>query len=156
MEKGFNYVKEKIKQVPALPGCYLMLDSNNKIFYIGKAKNLKTRIKSYFLHTDKRLFVQFLEVILHDLEIIVVKNEIESLILERDLINQHKPRFNIMLKDDKNYLLLKLKKPLINSDKKNLKFPKLEIVRKTKKDHFGFFLALCIYTRSNRYRQTVL
>ncbi len=139
MKKGFNYVKEKIKQVPALPGCYLMLDSNNEIFYIGKAKNLKARIKSYFLHTDKRLFVQLLEAILFDLEIIVVKNELESLILERDLINKHKPRFNIMLKDDKNYLLLKLKKPILSSDKKNLKFPKLEIVRKTKKDNAKYF-----------------
>lgn len=138
MEKGFNYVKEKIKQVPDLPGCYLMLDKDNKIFYIGKAKNLKKRIKSYFSKTDKRIFVQFLESILFDLEIIVVKNETESLILERDLINKHKPRFNIMLKDDKDYLLLKLKKPLV-SDKKSLNFPKLEVTRISKKDQATYF-----------------
>ena len=138
MEKGFNYVKEKIKQVPDLPGCYLMFDKEQKIFYIGKAKSLKNRIRSYFSKSDKRTFVQFLEAILFDLEVIVVKNETESLILERDLINKHKPRFNIMLKDDKNYLLLKIKKSIL-SDKKNLQFPKLELVRSTKKDNATYF-----------------
>src|ERR1700733_8079063 len=110
MEQGFQYVRAKLSQVTNEPGCYLMKDKDGEIFYIGKAKNLRARLKSYFVGTDTRIFVQYLEHILADIEIFVVRNDIEALLLERELIKKHQPRFNIMLKDDKNYLLLKLKR----------------------------------------------
>lgn len=137
MQLGFQYVKEKINRLSTEPGCYIMKDHDGRIFYIGKAKNVKARLKSYFSGTDTRLFVQFLETILSDIEIILVRNDTEALVLERELIKKYKPRFNIMLKDDKNYILLKLKKAL--PKKKKDQYPRLEIVRKVKKDHAHYF-----------------
>ena len=138
MEKGFQYVKDKVKHLSTDAGCYLMKDHGGQIFYIGKAKNLRARLKSYFLGTDTRLFVQFLEHMLDDLEVIVVRNDTEALVLERELIKKHQPRFNIMLKDDKNYLLLKMKRAKLRGRKREA-FPRLEIVRRTTKDHARYF-----------------
>lgn len=138
MNKGFQYVAEKIKDIAALPGCYLMKDHEDAIFYVGKAKNLRSRLKSYFHGTDSRIFVQYLEQILSDIEVLVVRNDIEALLLERELIKKHQPRFNIMLKDDKNYILLKLKRTKEHGRKRE-KYPKLEIVRKAKKDGARYF-----------------
>ncbi|HXW60492.1 MAG TPA: excinuclease ABC subunit UvrC [Myxococcota bacterium] len=138
MDKGFQYVAEKIKHLAAVPGCYLMKDQEGEVFYVGKAKNLKARLKSYFHGQDSRIFVQYLEAILFDLEVLVVRNDIEALLLERELIKKHQPRFNIMLKDDKNYILLKLKRPKL-AGRKRERFPRLEIVRKTKKDGARYF-----------------
>ncbi len=137
MDKGFQYVQDKVKHLSTEPGCYLMKDHGGRIFYIGKAKNLRARLKSYFVGTDTRVFVQFLEHMLADLEIIVVRNDIEALILERELIRQHQPRFNIMLRDDKNYLLLKLRRQ--KGTRKRELFPRLEIVRKSVKDQARYF-----------------
>lgn len=138
MDFGFQYVAEKIKNVVTLPGCYLMKDHDQEIFYVGKAKNLRARLKSYFQGQDSRIFVQYLEAILSDIEILVVRNDTEALLLERELIKKHNPRFNIMLKDDKNYILLKLKRAK-KTGKKQALFPRLEIVRKTKRDNARYF-----------------
>jgi excinuclease ABC subunit C len=138
MEKGFQYIQGTIKNITQEPGCYVMRDFDDKVFYIGKAKNLRARLKSYFLGTDTRIFVSYLEQILASLELVVVHNDVEALILERELIKKYQPRFNIMLKDDKNYILLKLKKPS-NSGRKKDKYPKLEIIRKAKKDGARYF-----------------
>ena len=81
---------------------------------------------------------EFLAEILADIEILVVRNDVEALLLERELIRKHKPRFNIMLRDDKNYILLKLKRSK-KIGKKRDKYPKLEIVRKAKKDGARYF-----------------
>lgn len=116
-----------------------MKDSLGEIFYIGKAKNLRNRLRSYFVGTDTRIFVQYLEHMLADIEIVVVRNDVEALLLERELIKKHQPRFNIMLKDDKNYLLLKLKRPKPSSKKRAEIYPRLEIVRKAKKDGARYF-----------------
>lgn len=151
MERGFQYVFEKIKGITTEPGCYLMKDHDGEIFYIGKAKNLRSRLKSYFLGTDTRIFVQYLEHILSDIEIMVVRNDIEALVLERELIKQYMPRFNIMLKDDKNYILLKLKRPQAAGKRKDI-YPRLEIVRKSKKDNARYFGP---YPSANRLRTTV-
>lgn len=152
MKKGFQYVKAKVKELTTEPGCYIMKDRDGKIFYIGKAKNLRSRLKNYFAKTDSRLFVQLLEHMLWDLEIIEVRNDTEALLLERDLISKHKPRFNIMLKDDKNYILLKLKRIKKNSSKLRDLFPKLEIVRKAKKDQARYFGP---YPSASRLRTTI-
>lgn len=128
----------------------MMKDSKGEIFYIGKAKNLKARLKSYFLGTDTRLFVQFLEQILADIEILVVHNDTEALLLERELIKKHQPRFNIHLKDDKNYILLKLKRP--KPGKLRDQYPRLEVVRKAKKDNARYFGP---YPSASKLRTTV-
>lgn len=138
MEKGFQYLKNKLANFPEQAGCYLMIDHQGEIFYIGKAKNLKHRLKSYFLGSDTRLFVQFLEHILADIELLVVNNELEALLLERELIKKHKPRFNITLKDDKNYILLRLKKTKA-AGRLHERYPRLEIVRKRLKDQARYF-----------------
>jgi excinuclease ABC subunit C len=151
MDLGFQYVLDKIKDITNEPGCYLMKDSHGEIFYIGKAKNLKKRLKSYFVGTDTRLFVQYLEHILFDIDVVVVHNDVEALILERELIKKHQPRYNISLKDDKNYILLKLKKAHKTGRKKDV-YPKLEIVRKTKKDQARYFGP---YPSASKLRTTV-
>lgn len=150
MEQGFQYVRAKLSHITSEPGCYLMKDPRGEIFYIGKAKNLRARLKSYFLGTDTRIFVQYLEHILSDIEILVVHNDTEALLLERELIKKHQPRFNIHLKDDKNYILLKLKRT--KEGKKRDLYPKLEVVRKTKKDNARYFGP---YPSANKLRITV-
>lgn len=151
MEQGFQYVANKIKSITTEPGCYLMKNHQGEVFYIGKAKNLRARLKSYFQGTDTRIFVQYLEHILADIDILVVRNDTEALVLERELIKTHNPRFNIMLKDDKNYLLLKLKRPKA-SERKHDVYPRLEVVRKTKKDRARYFGP---YPSASRLRTTL-
>lgn len=151
MEKGFQYIQSTIKDLTQDPGCYLMRDHDNQVFYIGKAKNLRARLRSYFQGSDTRIFVQYLEQILATIEVLVVHNDIEALLLERELIKKYKPRFNILLRDDKNYLLLKIKRKKLSGRKKD-EFPKLEIVRKTLKDHARYFGP---YPSANNLRTTV-
>lgn len=151
MERGFQYVVDKIKTITTEPGCYLMKGHDGEVFYIGKAKNLRARLRSYFLGTDTRIFVSFLEHILADIDVMVVRNDIEALVLERELIKQYMPRFNISLKDDKNYILLKLKRPKASGKRKDI-YPRLEIVRKSKKDNARYFGP---YPSANRLRTTV-
>ena len=119
---------------------------------MGKAKNLRARLKSYFFGTDTRNFsAGSLENILADIEIIVVRNDVEALILERELIQKYKPRFNISLKDDQNYILLKLKRPHASGKKRDV-YPRLEIVRRAKRDNARYFGP---YPQASRVRTTV-
>ncbi len=112
-------IKEKLALVPTNPGCYLMKDKNNNIIYVGKAKNLKNRLKSYFngSHTGKTLA---LVNNIYDFEYIITANEVESLILEINLIKKYSPKYNILLKDDKTYPYIELT---------NEKYPRLKIIR---------------------------
>lgn len=117
-------MKEKLKLIPENPGCYLMKDENNLIIYVGKAKNLKKRVNSYFnkVQTGK---TKVLVSQIKDFEYIVTNSETESLILEINLIKRHNPKYNILLKDDKTYPYIVLT---------NDKYPSLKIVRsKTRK-----------------------
>ena len=95
-------VEEKLQTLPTKPGCYLYKDSNGEIIYVGKAINLRNRVRSYFHksanHTPK---VQRLVKNIHDLEYIVVDSELEALVLECSLIKRHQPHYNVRLKDDK-------------------------------------------------------
>ncbi len=101
-------INEKLSILPARPGVYLMRDKMGKIIYVGKAKDLRARVRAYFNSSDERSQVQFLVRRITDFETLVTTNEKEALILENNLIKQYKPRYNIRLKDDKSYLSIKV------------------------------------------------
>jgi len=117
--------------IPASPGVYLMKSKTGEIIYVGKAKDLRARLRTYFRDGDSRYSVQFLMKRVADVDFIVTNNEKEALLLENTLIKQHKPRYNIRLKDDKTYLSLRL-------DRRE-DFPRLTIVRRYKRDGALYF-----------------
>lgn len=114
-----NYIKEKLKLVPELPGSYQMKNKDGLIIYVGKAKNLKRRVSSYFNKTQTGKTLMLVNDIC-DFEYIVTTSELESLILEITLIKKYNPKYNILLKDDKSY-------PYIEFTKE--KYPRLKVVR---------------------------
>jgi excinuclease ABC subunit C len=101
-------VDEKVNNLPSRPGVYLMRDAAGKVIYVGKAKDLRARVRSYFNRSDGRSQIEFLLRRVGDLETLVTSNDKEALILENNLIKQYKPRYNIRLKDDKSYLSIKV------------------------------------------------
>ncbi len=101
-------ISEKLANLPARPGVYLMRDNASKVIYVGKAKDLRARVRAYFNNADERSQVQFLVRRIMDFQTLVTGNEKEALILENNLIKQYKPRYNIRLKDDKSYLSIKV------------------------------------------------
>lgn len=115
-------LKEKLLLLPNKPGCYLMKDKNGVIIYVGKAKNLKNRVNSYFKssHTGK---TKVLVSNIVDFEYIITNSELEALLLEINLIKKHNPKYNVLLKDDKSYPYIELT---------NEKYPRLIIVRPSK------------------------
>ena len=122
-------IKQKLTLLPDQPGCYLMKDRQGTIIYVGKAKVLKNRVRSYFTgsHDGKtQRLVQEIE----DFEYIVTSSNIEALLLELNLIKKHDPKYNVMLKDDKTYPFIKLTAE---------RHPKLIITRKVKKDKGKYF-----------------
>ncbi|ODS31336.1 MAG: excinuclease ABC subunit C [Candidatus Scalindua rubra] len=115
-------LSKKLEAIPTNMGVYLMKDSKNEVIYVGKAKNLKNRVRSYFQSSgDERLFVSFLVKRIADIDFVLTDTEKEALILENNLIKQFKPRFNINLRDDKTFVSIKLDL--------NQKFPYPVIVR---------------------------
>ena len=114
-------LKESLKLLPELPGCYLYYNDNNEVIYVGKAKILKRRVKSYFNKKHDSVKVQVLVSQIDRLEYIITNSEVEALILESHLIKKHKPKYNILLKDDKKYPYF-----LITDEA----FPRISIVRK--------------------------
>ena len=128
-------LNEKIKHLPENPGVYVMLDKDGQIIYVGKAKNLKNRVRQYFFNSVKTDKVMAMVSNVADFYYIIAPSEIDALSLENNLIKKHKPRYNILLKDDKTYPYLKV----------NLKerFPAFKVTRKIKKDgakYFGPFM----------------
>ena len=99
---------EKIVNLPSRPGVYLMRDDKGKVIYVGKAKDLRARVRAYFHSPDGRCQVEFLVRRVTDIETLVTSSDKEALILENNLIKQYKPRYNIRLKDDKSYLSIKV------------------------------------------------
>ncbi len=118
-EETKKYIKEKLKLVPNLPGSYQMKNKDGIIIYVGKAKNLHNRVKSYFMGTHTGKTAMLVNDIV-DFEYIVTSSELESLILEITLIKKYNPKYNILLKDDKSYPYIEL------TDEK---YPRLRIVR---------------------------
>lgn len=124
--------KEKLASLPDLPGVYLMKAESGTILYIGKARNLKNRVRSYFGKSgDTRYQVQFLLARVTELDFIVTDTEKEALILENTLIKKHRPRYNINLRDDKTYFSLRM-------DLRD-EFPRITVVRKVVRDGARYF-----------------
>ncbi|QDF04111.1 excinuclease ABC subunit UvrC [Myxococcus xanthus] len=123
---------EKLDALPTEPGVYLMKDRRGQVIYVGKAINLRSRVRSYFNRTgDTRVFVSLLDQLLGDLETVLVSNEKEALLLENELIKKHRPRFNVLLKDDKQFISLRLDR--------TQPYPRLEVVRKYERDGARYF-----------------
>lgn len=122
-------IKNKLALLPDQPGCYLMKDKNGTIIYVGKAKILKNRVRSYFTGSHNTKTERLVSEIV-DFEYIVTESNIEALLLEINLIKKNDPKYNIMLKDDKTYPFLKIT---------NEKYPRLVIARKVLKDKAFYF-----------------
>ncbi|MFC5541505.1 MAG: excinuclease ABC subunit UvrC [Bacilli bacterium] len=122
-------IQNKLALLPELPGCYLMKDRQGTVIYVGKAKILKNRVRSYFTgsHDGK---TQLLVSEIEDFEYIVTSSDLEALILELNLIKQYDPKYNVMLKDDKSYPYIKIT---------NEKYPRIITTRKVKKDKAKYF-----------------
>ena len=126
----FN-IEEQLKMLPDKPGVYIMHDVDDKIIDVGKAVNLKRRVKSYFRKTDKTERIKRMVSLIDHFEYIVVDNEAEALILECNLIKKNRPKFNVLLKDDKTYPYIKID---IKSD-----YPNVTITRKIINDGSKYF-----------------
>ncbi|MDE1890622.1 MAG: excinuclease ABC subunit UvrC [Planctomycetota bacterium] len=125
-------LENKLKNLPSSPGVYLMKDAKHKVIYVGKAKNIKNRVKSYFQrNTDNRLYTEYLVRRVADINFVLTETEKEALILENNLIKQFKPKFNINLRDDKTFISVKLE-----VDKK---FPYPKVVRQIEDDGAMYF-----------------
>ena len=96
-------IKQQLETLPNLPGSYQYYDKNNEVIYVGKAKNLKKRVSSYFIKNDKSIKLQVLVAQIEKIEFIITNNEVEALILESHLIKKYKPKYNVLLKDDKKF-----------------------------------------------------
>ena len=126
----FN-IEEQLKMLPDKPGVYIMHDINDRIIYVGKAVNLKNRVRSYFRKTDKTERIKRMVSLIDHFEYIVVDNEAEALILECNLIKKNRPKFNVLLKDDKTYPYIKID---VKSD-----YPNVTITRKIVNDGSKYF-----------------
>ena len=124
-------LEEKIRMLPDSPGCYLMKDREGTIIYVGKAVNLKNRVRSYFRDTAHTPKVAAMISHIDDFDILLCETNLEALILECNLIKLHRPYYNILLKDDKHYPYLKvnMKEP----------YPRLELTRRQEKDGARYF-----------------
>ena len=145
-----NELTDKVKNAPASPGVYLMKDRDGKVIYVGKANNLRNRVKAYFSRTDSRFMTPFLVSKVHDLDFIVTKTEKEALILENNLIKEHRPRYNVIFRDDKTYFNIR-----INLDDP---FPRFQLVRRPKKDgsqYFGPYPSSAAAKETLRFLQSI-
>ncbi len=139
-----DHLKEKIKNAPVESGCYLYKNQKGKIIYIGKARNLKKRVNSYFINTSsKDLKTRKLVRNIADVEFIITNSEIDALILENNLIKEHKPKYNILLRDDKTFPYVKIT---------NDYYPRVFTTRKLEDDGGKYFGP---YTESRKLKNTI-
>jgi len=145
MSRSNEQLETKLKNLPASPGVYLFKNAQGKPLYIGKAKNLRNRVRTYFQTSGpvepriRRMVAQ-----VADLELMVTSNEIESLILESNLVHEYKPRYNVALKDDKHFPYIK-----VTTDEP---FPRVLVVRRLEKDKATYFGP---FTSSGGMRRTI-
>jgi excinuclease ABC subunit C len=121
---------EKLKNLTTQPGVYQMLDKQGMVIYVGKAKNLKKRVSSYFSKTHQDDKTRVLVANIDDFDVVITDTETQALLLENELIKQHKPRYNILLKDAKSYPYI-----YITNDK----HPKVGFYRGTRHKNYQFF-----------------
>ena len=132
MSHSTVHLEDRLKTIPPQPGVYLMKFSPETVIYVGKAKNLRSRVRSYFKNsTETSLKAQMLRAGTSDIEWIITDTEKEALILESNLIKKYRPRYNVILKDDKSYPFLRLSL--------GEQFPRLSVCRKVKKDGSHYF-----------------
>ena len=126
-------VADKLAILPAQPGCYLFLDGEGRHRYVGKAQSQRSRVRSYFQEggSDARYFIPLLRGLVADIETVVTATEKEAAVLENELIKRHQPRFNVKLRDDKDFLCLRM------DEKKE--WPRLETVRRPAPDKARYF-----------------
>ena len=140
----------KVKHAPRSPGVYLMKDGEGEILYVGKARNLKARIRAYFARTDSRAMIPFLVSRVRDLEFIITTTEKEALILENNLIKEHRPRYNVDFRDDKSYYHIRIDP--------SEPFARFQLVRRPKKDGarcFGPYPSSAAAKETLRFLQTI-
>src|SRR5216684_3347239 len=139
-------LQRKLDALPAQPGCYIMKDRAGAVVYVGKAVNLRSRVAQYFQERtgDSRIFIPFLTDLLGDIEVMITPSEKDALLLENELIKKHRPRFNIRLRDDKNFISLRLSR--------THPYPRLEVVRRVRKDGARYFGP---YSSASSIRETL-
>jgi excinuclease ABC subunit C len=139
-------LQRKLDALPAQPGCYIMKDRAGEVVYVGKAVNLRARVAQYFQDRtgDNRIFIPFLSELLGDIEVMITPSEKDALLLENELIKKHRPRFNIRLRDDKNFISLRLSR--------THPYPRLEVVRRVRKDGARYFGP---YSSASSIRETL-
>lgn len=126
-----NQIKDKLEELPDLPGVYIMRNSSDEIIYVGKAINLRKRVSQYFDNNqNKGRKVLAMVSHINNFEYIIVENEVEALVLESNLIKKNRPKYNIVLRDDKQYPYIKITKE---------KFPRIQKIRNVKKDDGYYF-----------------
>lgn len=142
----------KLKNLPTSPGVYLMKNSKHKVIYVGKAKNLKNRVRSYFQRErDDRTYTEYLVRHVADIDFVLTETEKEALILENNLIKQFKPKFNINLRDDKTFISIKLEV--------DAKFPCPKVVRQIENDgamYFGPYASARAVRETLRYIHDII
>ena len=129
-----DVLKEKLKLLPDSPGVYIMLDKDGTVIYVGKARVLKNRVRQYFHSSEKPVKVRTMVENIADFSYIVAPTEVDALALENNLIKKYKPKYNILLKDDKTYPYLKIHT--------REAFPRISITRRITKDgrYFGPYM----------------
>jgi excinuclease ABC subunit C len=140
----------KVRHAPRSPGVYLMKDGAGEILYVGKARDLRARIRAYFARTDSRAMIPFLVSRVQDVEFIITGTEKEALILENNLIKEHRPRYNVDFRDDKSYYQIRID-PLEP-------FGRFQLVRRPKKDgarYFGPYPSSAAARETLRFLQTI-
>jgi excinuclease ABC subunit C len=143
-------LEAKIRHAPRSPGVYLMKDGAGEILYVGKARDLKARIRAYFARTDARAMIPFLVSRIRDMELIITGTEKEALILENNLIKEHRPRYNVDFRDDKAYFNIRIDpaEP----------FARFQLVRRPKPDgarYFGPYPSSSAARETLRFLQTI-
>lgn len=126
-------LESKLESLPVSPGCYVFIGAEREVLYVGKAKSLRSRVRSYFQASgsDERYFIPLLRRIVTDLETVVTSTEKEAAVLENELVKRHQPRFNVKLRDDKDFLCLRLDE--------RAAWPRLDTVRRPTPDGARYF-----------------